>query len=129
MSDEMVMPTPDSPAGATDSGLREAFAGFIQENADSGQEAQGAIGAVDAGLDVDNDAYLNDLLGVETPGNVPYERFREVLSLTTGAELLTNSSNLVTTAPLTSKPLWTLNNKRTKKLRLHSATNSYKTQM
>jgi len=90
MSDEMVMPTPDSPAGATDSGLREAFAGFIQENADSGQEAQGAIGAVDAGLDVDNDAYLNDLLGVETPGNVPYERFREVNERAKQADQLSN---------------------------------------
>lgn len=90
MSDEMVMPTPDSPAGATDSGLREAFAGFIQENADPGQEAQGAIGAVDAGLDVDNDAYLNDLLGVETPGNVPYERFREVNERAKQADQLSN---------------------------------------
>jgi len=90
MSDEMVMPTPDSPAGATDTGLRDAFAGFIQENADSGQEAQGAIGAVDAGLDVDNDSYLNDLLGVETPGNVPYERFREVNERAKQADTLSN---------------------------------------
>lgn len=75
MSDEMVMPTSDSPAGATD-GMSAAFASFVQDNAGLESDAQGAISAEPTTTqEFDVDA----LLGVESsPGNVPYERFREV---------------------------------------------------
>jgi hypothetical protein len=78
MSDEMVMPTPDSPAGAADSGLRDAFAGFLQGDA-------APVDTTDRALNVDNadqanssDSFLDNLLSGEAPGAVPYERFREV---------------------------------------------------
>jgi hypothetical protein len=75
MSDEMVMPTSDSPAGATD-GMSAAFASFVQDNAGPGSDAQGATSAEQTTtpeFDVDI------LLGVEQqPANVPYERFKEV---------------------------------------------------
>jgi len=77
MSDEMVMPTPDSPAGATDTGLREAFASFLQEDAVPAATTDRALN-VDATTQTDSDSFLDNLLGGETPGAVPYERFREV---------------------------------------------------
>lgn len=77
MSDEMVMPTPDSPAGATDTGLREAFAGFLQEDAVPAATTDRALN-VDATTQTDSDSFLENLLNGETPGAVPYERFREV---------------------------------------------------
>jgi|LauGreDrversion4_2_1035121.scaffolds.fasta_scaffold343329_1 hypothetical protein len=77
MSDEMVMPTPDSPAGATDTGLREAFAGFLQEDAVPAATTDRALN-VDATTQTDSDSFLENLLGGDTPGAVPYERFREV---------------------------------------------------
>lgn len=77
MSDEMVMPTPDSPAGAADSGLRDAFAGFLQEDAAPVNTTDRALN-VDTSLQAnDTDSLLERLLG-EQPGAVPYERFREV---------------------------------------------------
>jgi hypothetical protein len=77
MSDEMVMPTPDSPAGATDSGLREAFANFIQEDAVPELTADRALNADTSTQVADSDSLLESLLG-DSPGAVPYERFREV---------------------------------------------------
>jgi hypothetical protein len=77
MSDEMVMPTPDSPAGATDSGLRDAFANFIQGDAVPESTADGALNADISAQEVDSDSILERILG-EQPGAVPYERFREV---------------------------------------------------
>lgn len=77
MSDEMVMPTPDSPAGATDSGLRDAFANFIQGDAAPELSADRALNADSSTQEVDNDSMLDRILG-DQPGAVPYERFREV---------------------------------------------------
>lgn len=80
MSDEMVTLTPDSPAGATDS-YGEALSSFDGTDAGFGQEVQGATGTEPAGIDVNNESYLEQLLGIaeqQQPGNVPYERFREV---------------------------------------------------
>lgn len=76
MSDEMVMPTPDSPAGATDSGLRDAFADFLQVDAVPGATADRALNADTSGASVDS-SVLDSILG-DSPGAVPYERFREV---------------------------------------------------
>lgn len=79
MSDEMVTLTSDSPAEAADgSGMREAFANFVDSNAGDQQEVQGATSTEPVANSVD-DSYLENLLGLqEQPGNVPYERFREV---------------------------------------------------
>ena len=77
MSDEMVTPTPDSPAGATDSGLRDAFSNFLQGDAAPEATASGALNADTSTENVDNDSMLEKLLG-DQPGAVPYERFREV---------------------------------------------------
>lgn len=79
MSDEMVTLTPDSPAGATDVGMSETYGDFAATDAGLGQEAEWATPADDV-PDVNDDSYLNDLLGLagQEPGNVPYERFREV---------------------------------------------------
>jgi hypothetical protein len=79
MSDEMVTPTPDSPAGASDSNLSGAFAEFIQDAAGSEGDATGALNA-DTVSNASADDVINELLGLEgdKPGNVPYERFREV---------------------------------------------------
>jgi hypothetical protein len=77
MSDEMVMPTPDSPAGATDSGLRDAFANFLQGDAVPEATADRALNADTTVAGVDNDSLLDSILG-DQPGAVPYERFREV---------------------------------------------------
>lgn len=76
MSDEMVMPTPDSPAGATDSGLRDAFADFLQVDAVPGATADRALNADTSSASVDS-SVLDSILG-DSPGAVPYERFREV---------------------------------------------------
>lgn len=79
MSDEMVTPTPDSPAGASDSNLGGAFADFIQDAAGPGGDATGALNA-ETVSNASPDDVINELLGLEgdKPGNVPYERFREV---------------------------------------------------
>lgn len=80
MSDEMVTLTPDSPAGATDS-FGDAWSSSNGADAGSVSDAQGAISADTAGVDVIDDSYLESLLGLsqqQQPGNVPYERFREV---------------------------------------------------
>ena len=79
MSDEMVTPTPDSPAGASDSNLSGAFAEFIQDAAGSEGDATGALNASTVS-NASADDVINELLGLEgdKPGNVPYERFREV---------------------------------------------------
>lgn len=77
MSDEMVTPTPDSPAGATDSGLRDAFANFVQGDAVPELSADRALNADSSTQDVDNESMLDRILG-DQPGAVPYERFREV---------------------------------------------------
>jgi uncharacterized protein YoaH (UPF0181 family) len=79
MSDEMVTLTSDSPAEATDgSGMREAFVNFVDSNAGDQQEEQRATSSEPVTDDL-NDSYLENLLGMqEQPGNVPYERFREV---------------------------------------------------
>lgn len=78
MSDEMVMPTSDSPAGAEDTGMRDAFAQFVQEAAVPEVDAQGALSADTTEQQTSDDAYLEQLLTGEQPGSVPYERFREV---------------------------------------------------
>jgi hypothetical protein len=82
MSDETVMLTSDSPAEATDGmGMREAFSDFVDSAAGNQQEADGAIPASEPVVEnVTDDSFLESLLGLEdqTPGNVPYERFREV---------------------------------------------------
>lgn len=90
MSDEMVMPTSDSPAGATD-GMSAAFASFIQDNAGSESDAQGAISADQTTTqEFDVDA----LLGSESqPGNVPYERFKEVNDQRKASEGIANEFN------------------------------------
>lgn len=77
MSDEMVMPTPDSPAGATDTGLRDAFAGFLQEDAVPADTTDRALNVDTSAQAIDGDSILEKLLG-DQPGAVPYERFREV---------------------------------------------------
>lgn len=80
MSDEMVTLTPDSPAGATD-GIGEALSSMDGIDAGSIQEVQGATGTESAGIDVNDDSFLETLLGIterQEPGSVPYERFREV---------------------------------------------------
>ncbi len=89
MSDEMVMPTPDSPAGATDNGLREAFANFIQGDAVPESTADRALNADTSTQVADSDSLLESLLG-ETPGAVPYERFREVNERAKQAEQTTS---------------------------------------
>lgn len=79
MSDETVTLTSDSPAGATD--FFDALTSSGAADAGSTQDAQGAISAEPAGADVIDDSYLESLLGLseqQAPGNVPYERFREV---------------------------------------------------
>lgn len=93
MSDEMVMPTPDSPAGASDSNLGGAFAEFIQDAAGSEGDATRALNA-DNNSNASPDDVINELLGLEgdKPGNVPYERFREVNERAKQAE--TTSSQL-----------------------------------
>jgi hypothetical protein len=79
MSDEMVTLTSDSPAGATDGGMSEAFDSFIQDNAGLEEGAEWATTAEPA-IDVNDESYLDQLLGLQdqAPGDVPYERFREV---------------------------------------------------
>lgn len=79
MSDEMVTPTPDSPAGASDSNLGGAFAEFIQDAAGPESDATRALNA-ETVSNASPDDVINELLGLEgdKPGNVPYERFREV---------------------------------------------------
>ena len=77
MSDEMVMPTSDSPAGAADSGLREAFAGFLQGDAAPVDTTDRALNVDNTSQAIDSDSVLDTLFG-EQPGAVPYERFREV---------------------------------------------------
>lgn len=79
MSDEMVTHTPDSPAGASDSNLGGAFAEFIQDAAGPEGDATRALNA-DTVSNASPDDVINELLGLEgdKPGNVPYERFREV---------------------------------------------------
>ena len=89
----MVMPTPDSPAGASDSNLGGAFADFIQDAAGSESGATGALNA-DNNSNASADDVINELLGLEgdKPGNVPYERYREVNERAKQAE--TTSSQL-----------------------------------
>lgn len=80
MSDETVMLTPDSPAGATDS-VYDTLVSSDGIDAGSVPEVQGATSTETAGTDVIDDSYLENLLGLsqqQAPGNVPYERFREV---------------------------------------------------
>jgi hypothetical protein len=89
MSDEMVMPTPDSPAGATETGLREAFAGFLQEDAVPADTTDRALNVDTAAQSIDSDSLLEKLLG-EQPGAVPYERFREVNERAKQAEQTTS---------------------------------------
>jgi hypothetical protein len=97
----MVMPTPDSPAGAT--GLGEAVGDFIRDNAGPDDNSQWAISEYegqdadqDSGYDGeyvseadDYDSVADDILGLGQqddeyddghvdPNPVPYERFREV---------------------------------------------------
>lgn len=87
MSEEMVMPTPDSPAGASDnSGVGSAILDMVQEVVAPEPKAQDVNPQGVQAQDVDIDIY--DLLGVEqpnivnqapeTPNPVPYERFKEV---------------------------------------------------
>ena len=87
MSEEMVMPTPDSPAGASDnSGVGSAILDMVQEVVAPEPKAQDVNSQGVQAQDVDIDIY--DLLGVEqpnivnqapeTPNPVPYERFKEV---------------------------------------------------
>ena len=83
MSDETVMLTSDSPAEATDGmGMREAFSDFVDSAAGNQQEADWATPATEPVVEnVTDDSFLDALLGIEqdqAPGNVPYERFREV---------------------------------------------------
>lgn len=93
MSDEMVMQTPDSPAGATDGGLGEAFSSFIQDAAGPDLAAEGALNA--GASEIDTDALINNLLGVEEdqPGAVPYERFREVNERAKAADSVSSELN------------------------------------
>lgn len=88
MSEEMVMPTPDSPAGASDktSGASAAILDMVQEAVGPETIAQDVNEQAVQAQDVDINIY--DLLGVEqpnivnqaleSPNPVPYERFREV---------------------------------------------------
>lgn len=88
MSEEMVMPTPDSPAGASDNsgGAAAAILDMVQEAVGPETKAQDVNEQAVQAQDMDVDIY--DLLGVEqpnivnqtpeTPNPVPYERFREV---------------------------------------------------
>jgi hypothetical protein len=92
MSDEMVMRTADSPAAATgDYGAAEALIDSLQGaadpnewalNEDSGYEYEyeAPVDEYDSGVDLESEVrqqLYDNLLGDE-PGNVPYERFREV---------------------------------------------------
>lgn len=87
MSEEMVMPTSDSPAGASDnSGVSSAILDMVQENVAPEPAAQDVKETGVQAQDVDINIY--DLLGIEqpniaeqsteSPNPVPYERFREV---------------------------------------------------
>lgn len=97
MSEEMVMLTPDSPAGASDNyGVGNAIVDMVQDSVDLDPYAQDVneVGVQDDSFDpydtgdqvVEFDPY--ELLGVdqqhavsdyaETPNPVPYDRFREV---------------------------------------------------
>lgn len=83
MSEEMVIPTSDSPAGASDSGAASAIVDMVRESVGPDTSAQDVN---NTGVQESYDIY--DLLGVdqpvneqavtETPNPVPYDRFREV---------------------------------------------------
>jgi hypothetical protein len=92
MSDEMVMRTADSPAAATgDYGAAEALIDSLQGAADPNEwalnndseyeyEYDAPADEYDSGQDLESEVrqqLYDNLLGDE-PGNVPYERFREV---------------------------------------------------
>ena len=90
MSEEMVIPTPDSPAGASDNGgAAGAILDMVQEvvNPESVAPDVNEPGVQSQDIDLDN-VNIYDLLGIEQPNSVeaepenpnpvPYERFREV---------------------------------------------------